>query len=60
MAREKSEVEYQNVTVRIPKEIYREYKEVLKVDGRIPTYDIRNHMLDVIKKGNIEFKEGEE
>ena len=29
MAREKSTIEYQNVSMRIPKELYSEYKKVL-------------------------------
>jgi len=50
MAREKSDTVFQNVTVRIPKDLYAAYKEVLRNDGKIPTYDIRNHMVEVVGK----------
>lgn len=59
LAREKSIVEYQNVTVRIPKELYASYKKVLRNQGKIPTYDIRNHMFEVVKKDSENMK-GEE
>lgn len=42
--------EYQVVTVRIPKKMYADYKEILKSEGKIVTYDIRNYMRDVIEK----------
>ena len=45
MAREKSDIEYQVVTVRFPKQIYQEYKKILKSEGKIPTYDLRNYIL---------------
>lgn len=48
MPREKNDAEFTNVTVRIEKELYSDYKIVLKELGKIPTYDIRNHMKDVI------------
>lgn len=50
MAREKSTEEFQTVTVRIPKELYADYKAVLKELGKIPTYDIRNHMKEVVEE----------
>lgn len=50
MAREKTDVDFQNVTIRIPRELYKEYKEILKQQGKIPTYDIRNYMYDVVEK----------
>ena len=59
LAREKSTVEYQNVTVRIPKELYASYKKVLRNQGKIPTYDIRNHMFEVVKNDSENMK-GEE
>lgn len=59
LAREKSTVEYQNVTVRIPKELYASYKKVLISQGKIPTYDIRNHMFEVVKD-DLENTKGEE
>ena len=48
MAREKSDIEYQVVTVRFPKEIYQEYKKILKSEGKIPTYDLRNYIFSVV------------
>lgn len=47
MAKEKSE--FQNVTVRIPKELYAAYKAVLMKNGKIPTYDIRKYMRNVVE-----------
>lgn len=54
MAREKSSTEFQSVTMRIPKELYENYKEVLQKKGAIVTYDVRNYMNSVVeddKKG---------
>jgi len=56
MAREKSDVEFQNVTVRIPKELYASYKEVLKSEGKIPTYDIRNYMFGIVEDNSKKMK----
>lgn len=50
MAREKSSIEYQNVSMRIPKELYSEYKKVLAKTGSIVTYDVRNYMKKVIEE----------
>ena len=50
MAREKSDIEYQVVTVRFPKEIYQEYKKILKSEGKIPTYDLRNYIFSVVEE----------
>ena len=52
MANEK--MEYQVVTVRIPKQMYAEYKEVLRNEGKIVTYDVRNHMFEVIQNSKKE------
>lgn len=46
----KDKIEYQVVTMRIPKKMYAEYKEVLKSEGKIVTYDVRNYMHEVIEK----------
>lgn len=54
MAREKSSTEFQSVTMRIPKELYTNYKKVLQKKGAIVTYDVRNYMNSVVeddKKG---------
>ena len=50
MAREKSDIEYQVVTVRFLKEIYQEYKKILKSEGKIPTYDLRNYIFSVVEE----------
>lgn len=50
MAREKSDMEFQTVSFRFPKDIYQEYKEVLKREGKIPTYDLRNYILSVVEE----------
>lgn len=52
MARESKEM--QSVTIRVPKELYAEYKVALMEQGKIVTYDIRKYMNDVVenhKKG---------
>lgn len=46
----KSSIEYQNVSMRIPKELYSEYKNVLAKTGSIVTYDVRNHMKKVVEE----------
>ena len=54
MAREKSDIRFKSVTMRIPEELYTEYKKVLQKKGAIVTYDIRNYMNNVVeddKKG---------
>lgn len=53
MAGENKE-EMQSVTIRIPKELYFEYKQVLLEQGKIVTYDVRKYMNEVVenhKKG---------
>lgn len=55
MARESKE-EMQSVTVRIPKELYLEYKQVLLEQGKIVTYDLRKHMNEVVKEHQEEQK----
>ncbi|EGO9031960.1 transcriptional regulator [Enterococcus faecalis] len=56
MAKEKIDTEFQNVTIRVPKELYAEYKVVLKELGKIPTYAVINHMKEVIEKYKAEAK----
>lgn len=46
----KEKIEYQVVTVRIPKKMYADYKEVLQQEGKIVTYDLRNYMHETIQK----------
>lgn len=53
MAKENKE-EMQTVTMRIPKELYLEYKQVLLEQGKIVTYDVRRHMNEVVKKSKEE------
>jgi len=52
MAREKSETIFKSVTIRVPEDLYNEYKKVLQTKGAIVTYDIRNYMNDVIEEYN--------
>ncbi|MBF7122822.1 MULTISPECIES: transcriptional regulator [Lactobacillaceae] len=40
----------QSVTIRIPKDLYANYKKALLDQGKIVTYDVRNYMADVVKK----------
>ncbi|MBM6408861.1 hypothetical protein JNW95_14165, partial [Lacticaseibacillus rhamnosus] len=40
MAREKSNVKFKNVSMRIPEELYEQYKAVLAKTGSIVTYDV--------------------
>ena len=50
----KENKEMQSVTIRIPKELYAEYKETLLEQGKIVTYDVRKYMNEVVedhKKG---------
>lgn len=49
MARENEKEEMQSVTIRIPKELYLEYKQALLEQGKIVTYDVRRHMNDVLE-----------
>lgn len=55
MAKENRKEEMQSVTIRIPKELYLEYKQSLLEQGKIVTYDLRRYMNDVVethKKGH--------
>jgi len=47
MPKESSEM--RSVTVRIPKDLYENYKEVLLSQGKIVTYDLRRYMNDVVE-----------
>lgn len=42
-------IEYQVVTMRIPKEMYAEYKEILKLEGKVVTYEVRNFIREYIE-----------
>lgn len=48
MAEEKTKM--QSVTIRIPKELYSEYKQALLGQGKIVTYDLRRYMNDVVEE----------
>ncbi len=37
-----------SVTIRVPKDLYEDYKRVLHKDSRIVTYDLRNYMQKVV------------
>lgn len=45
----KEKIEYQVVTMRVPKKMYAEYKEILKSEGKVVTYEVRNFMRDYIE-----------
>lgn len=47
MPKEKEEM--QSVTIRIPKDLYSDYKQALLEEGKIVTYDVRKHMNEVVK-----------
>lgn len=55
MARESEEM--QTVSIRVPRSLYADYKEALLQQGKIVSYDVRNHMSEVVenyKKGQNE------
>ena len=54
MAREKSDVVFQSVTLRIPKDLYEDYKKILRAEGKIATYDILMYMTRVVEKAKKE------
>ena len=49
MSKEQENDKYQKVTIRIPKDLYAEYKQTLKERGAIVTYDIIRYMKDVVE-----------
>ena len=49
MAKENKENEMQSVTIRIPKELYLDYKKALMEQGKIVTYDVRKYMSEVVE-----------
>ena len=57
MAREKSDVIFQAVTMRIPKDLYENYKKVLRAEGKIVTYDVRAYMTKVVENAKREERE---
>lgn len=57
MAREKSDVVYQSVTMRIPKDLYEDYKKILRAQGKIATYDVRMYMNRVVEQAKKEERE---
>lgn len=57
MAREKSDVIFQSVTMRIPKDLYENYKKVLRAEGKIVTYDVRAYMTKVVENARREERE---
>ena len=44
MAREKSDVIFQSVTMRIPKDLYEDYKKVLRAEVKFVTFDVRAYL----------------
>lgn len=57
MAREKSDVVYQSVTMRIPKDLYEDYKRILRAEGKIATYDIRMYMNRIVEQAKKKERE---
>lgn len=57
MAREKSDVVFQSVTMRIPKDLYEDYKRILRAEGKIATYDIRMYMNRVVEQAKKKERE---
>lgn len=42
-------IDYQVISMRIPKELYIKYKEILKQEGKIVTYEVRNFMREYVE-----------
>ncbi|EOH9173770.1 hypothetical protein ACMEEA_001695, partial [Campylobacter jejuni] len=59
LAREKSDIKFRNVSMRIPDELYSDYKKVLAKTGSIVTYDIRNYMKKVVECDKKEMQKGQ-
>lgn len=59
MAREKSDIKFRNVSMRIPDELYSDYKKVLAKTGSIVTYEIRNHMKKVVECDKKQMQKGQ-
>lgn len=59
MAREKSNVKFKNVSMRIPEELYEQYKTVLAKTGSIVTYDVRNYMKNVVDEDKEKEQKGQ-
>lgn len=59
MAREKSNVKFKNVSMRIPEELYEQYKAVLAKTGSIVTYDVRNYMRNVVDEDKEKEQKGQ-
>lgn len=39
-----------SISIRVPADLYEEYKNVLHKESKIVTYDLRNHMRHTIEK----------
>ncbi len=46
-----------SITIRVNENLYDEYKISLKEQGKIPTYDLRNHMKKTVDEFNKNLKE---
>lgn len=55
MTEKKIKEEMQSVTIRVPRDLYYEYKKTLLEQGKIVTYDVRKYMNDVVE----EYKKGQ-
>lgn len=45
-----TETKMTTVSFRVPVDLYKQYKSVLRANSQIPTYEFRNHMEEVIEK----------
>lgn len=54
MAKENKDTEFKLISLRVPVEVYAQYKVTLRNQGKIPTYDIINHMKSVINENKKE------
>lgn len=45
------------ITIRVDDDLYNSYKRVLREEGKIPTYDLRNHMKKTVDEFNKNLNE---
>lgn len=45
------------ITIRVDDDLYNSYKHVLREEGKIPTYDLRNHMKKTVDEFNKNLNE---
>lgn len=42
--------ELRSITIRVPRELYANYKKALLAEGKIVTYDLRRYMNEIVEK----------